>query len=60
MRTAKILLLGLGLAAMAGCATFETTPADVQQKLTHPLAGQLYEPDSTNNRPMTEFSGASN
>jgi len=59
MSTAKILLLGLSLVLMAGCAAFETTPADVQQKLTHPLDGHLYDPDSTDNYQMAGWSGGS-
>jgi hypothetical protein len=46
METTMILLLGFGLVLMAGCAAFETTPADVQQKLTHPLDGHLYDPEA--------------
>jgi hypothetical protein len=49
METTMVLLLGLGLVFMAGCAAFEVTPADVQQKLTHPLDGHLYVPDSMDN-----------
>ena len=49
MKTARILLLGLTLGLMTGCAAFETTPADVHEKLTHPLSGHLYEPDSASN-----------
>jgi hypothetical protein len=49
MKTTKFLLLGLALIFMAGCAAFETTPKDVEQKLTHPLYGHLYVPNSVNN-----------
>lgn len=45
MKTTRVLLLGLGLVFMAGCAAFETNPADVQQKLSHPLNGHLYLPE---------------
>ena len=51
MKPAMVLLFGLSLVFMAGCATFETTPEDVEQKLTHPTAGHLYVPDSANNPP---------
>jgi hypothetical protein len=42
----KIVMALLSLILMAGCAAFETTPADVHEKLTHPLNGHLYVPDS--------------
>lgn len=45
----KWLLLALGL-ALTGCAVFEQTPEDIQQKLTNPGSGQLYERD-----PLTEY-----
>jgi hypothetical protein len=38
------LLLGL-LALMAGCAVFEQTPEDMQNKLGNATKGQLYERD---------------
>lgn len=38
------LLLSL-LWTLAGCATFETTPEDVHEKLTNPTKGHLYERD---------------
>ena len=60
MKTTKVLLLGLVLMLMAGCAAFETTPEDVHQKLTHPLDGHLYEPDSMNNGQTAWWSGGSN
>ena len=44
MQITKVSLLGVVLMLMAGCATFETTPEDVHQKLTHPLDGHLYVP----------------
>ena len=40
----KWLLLGL-LLGLAGCATFEQTPEDLQRKLSHPTEGHLYERD---------------
>jgi hypothetical protein len=40
------LLLGL-LAMAAGCAVFEQTPEDVQNKLSNPTKGHLYERDPT-------------
>ena len=40
------ILLGL-LAMLAGCATFEQTPEDVQHKLSNPTGGHLYERDPT-------------
>ena len=49
MKTTRRLLLGLALIGMSGCAAFETTPKDVVQKLTHPLDGHLYVPDSVDN-----------
>jgi len=45
-----VLLMGSSLVFMTGCAVFETTPEDVHQKLTHPLDGHLYVPDSVDNR----------
>ena len=45
-----VLLMGLSLVFITGCAVFETTPEDVHQKLTHPLDGHLYIPDSADNR----------
>ena len=38
------ILLGL-LVTLAGCATFEQTPEDVQNKLSNPTKGHLYERD---------------
>ena len=49
MKTTVPLLLGLALIFMSVCAAFETTPKDVEQKLTHPLGGHLYVADSVNN-----------
>jgi hypothetical protein len=46
MKRAMVLLFGFSLVFLAGCAAFETTPKDVEQKLTHPLDGHLYAPDS--------------
>jgi len=43
----RLLLLGLGLALLVGCAAFETTPGDVQRKLSDPTKGHLYERDPT-------------
>ena len=40
----KWMLLGVWL-LLAGCAAFEQTPEDVQQKLTAPTKGHLYERD---------------
>ena len=48
MKATMPLLWGLALIFMSGCAAFETTPKDVEQKLTHPLAGHLYDPNSVN------------
>jgi hypothetical protein len=47
LKTARVLLLGFSLVFLTGCAAFETTPADVHQKLTHPLDGHLYVPLET-------------
>jgi hypothetical protein len=30
---------------LAGCAAFEQTPQDVQQKLADPTSGKLYVPE---------------
>jgi hypothetical protein len=49
LKTTMLLLLGVTMIFMAGCAAFETSPEDVHQKLTHPLAGHLYVPESANN-----------
>ena len=49
MKTTMPLVLGLALILMSGCAAFETTPRDVEQKLTHPLDGRLFVADSVNN-----------
>jgi len=38
------LVLGVWL-LMAGCATFESSPEEVQQKLSDPTRGHLYERD---------------
>lgn len=32
---------------LAGCAIFEQTPQDVQQKLANPTKGRLFERDSS-------------
>ncbi len=40
----KWLLWGLWL-RLAGCATFEQTPEDLQRKLSNPTKGHLYERD---------------
>ena len=40
----RSLVLGL-LVMLAGCATFEQTPEDVQRKLADPTRGHLYERD---------------
>ena len=39
------LILILGIVVLAGCAVFEQTPEDVQQKLSQPTKGRLYERD---------------
>jgi hypothetical protein len=49
-RLTMVVLTGLVLMVLIGCAAFETTPAAVHQKLTHPLDGHLYIPDSANER----------
>jgi len=41
----RLLLLGIFLNLVAGCAVFEQTPEDVQKKLSQPTKGQLYERD---------------
>ncbi|HUK83183.1 MAG TPA: hypothetical protein VLZ12_11200 [Verrucomicrobiae bacterium] len=41
----RLLLLGLGLMLLVGCAAFETSPGDVQRKLSDPTKGHLYERD---------------
>ena len=41
----RAILIAVGLAWLAGCAAFEQTPGDVQQKLAEPTKGQLYIPD---------------
>ena len=41
----KLLLLGLLLLSLVGCAVFEQTPEDVQQKVTEPTKGKLYVPE---------------
>jgi len=43
--TMRLLLLGLGLMLLVGCAAFETSPGDVQRKLSDPTKGHLYERD---------------
>jgi hypothetical protein len=46
MKPKRQLLVGLMAAvALAGCAVFEQTPADVQQKFSEPTKGHLYERD---------------
>jgi hypothetical protein len=37
-----ILMAGL-MALVAGCATFEQTPEDLEKKLSDPTRGHLYE-----------------
>ena len=41
----RALLLVFGLVLLAGCATFEETPQDVEKRLTDPTRGHLYQPD---------------
>jgi hypothetical protein len=40
-----MILLALGLVFLAGCATFEQTPQDIEKKLSDPTKGHLYERD---------------
>jgi len=41
----KTLLLSFGLLLLAGCAAFESSPEDIQRKLSDPTKGHLYERD---------------
>ncbi len=41
----RMLLIVVSVAWLAGCAAFEQTPGDVQQKLSDPTKGKLYVPD---------------
>ncbi len=59
MKATIVLLFGFSLVLLAGCAAFETTPADVQQHLTHPLDGNLYDPNTRENYQMAGWPGAS-
>ena len=59
MKTTRVLFLGLGLVFMAGCAAFETNPADVHHKLTHPLNGHLYVPEAARDRQTAWWSEGS-
>ncbi len=42
----RAVLLVFGLVLLAGCATFEETPQDVEKRLADPTRGHLYQPDS--------------
>jgi len=44
MRT-LLLLMMFGLVLLAGCATFEETPQDIEKRLADPTKGHLYDPD---------------
>jgi len=46
----RLLVLGLCLIFLMGCAAFEQTPQDVQKKLSDPTKGKLYERD-----PLAEY-----
>ena len=59
MNALRILLLGMGLLFMAGCAAFAGFPADVHQHLTHPLDGHLYDPAAARDRETAWWSEAS-
>jgi hypothetical protein len=48
--TMRLLVLGLCLIFLMGCAAFEQTPQDVQKKLSDPTKGKLYERD-----PLAEY-----
>ena len=44
------LLAGLLVLLLAGCATFEQSPGDLEKKLSEPTRGQLYERDPLQER----------
>ena len=45
----KTLLMAVLLSLVAGCATFEQTPSDLEKKLSGSTHGHLYERDPLEN-----------